>query len=329
MVTIPSNVSYGKVVGQFIEAWGDGVVTPGDPDTYPDAKPASGTIVFTAVPQYVVDGTATPNKVTIFPKPVTCTLDANGYLTDPDGNTGVYLIADDDPDLNPTGWTWSALFKVSGTVFTRNFSVTSGGTIDLADILGNSVPSDGGTAIVVVPSAVIDVVGHTGHVTGAMIAADPALTATFVAASTSGPLAYAENISALTTAAPTGGTTVPGCVITIPATAGDVWIEFGADIGISTAGQGNGGVSIAEWTGGTFPAGPLDWSLHHFSSADPVTANGPTVRGSYHLGPTTTDRVFAVGTQTNEEGSALATYTRNGASTNKTYGRTWIAAYTR
>lgn len=161
------------------------------------------------------------------------------------------------------------------------------------------------------------------------IAQSSELLTTFVAASTSGPLAYAENISALTTAAPTGGTTVPGCVITIPATAGDVWIEFGADIGISTAGQGNGGVSIAEWTGGTFPAGPLDWSLHHFSSADPVTANGPTVRGSYHLGPTTTDRVFAVGTQTNEEGSALATYTRNGASTNKTYGRTWIAAYTR
>lgn len=181
MPTLPSNVNYGQVVGQLLEAWGDGAINPGDADVLPDAKACTGTVRFTAKPTYVVDATATPNPVTIFPKVVTCKLDSNGYLLDPDSNPGVYLVADDDPDLNPTGWTWNASFNLDGIPqFSRDFSVGVGAIVDLATILGNSIPTDGGTGTIVTPSAVIDVIGRTGHVTGAQIAADPALSGTYV-----------------------------------------------------------------------------------------------------------------------------------------------------
>lgn len=180
MPTLPSNVNYGQVVGQLLEAWGDGAINPGDADVLPDAKACTGTVRFTAKPTYIVDATATPNPVTFFPKVVTCKLDSNGYLLDPDGNQGVYLVADDDPDLNPTGWTWNASFNLNGIPqFDRDFSVGVGAVVDLSDILANSIPSSGGTGTIVTPSAVIDVVGRSGHVTGTQIAADPALTGTY------------------------------------------------------------------------------------------------------------------------------------------------------
>lgn len=180
MPTLPSNVNYGQVVGQLLEAWGDGAISPGDADVLPDAKACTGTVRFTATPTYVVDATATPNPVTIFPKTVTCKLDSNGYLLDPDGNQGVYLVADDDPDLNPTGWTWNASFNLDGIPqFSRDFSVGVGMVVDLSNILGSSIPAASGTITVVTPSAVISVVGHVGSITGAMIAADSALIAAF------------------------------------------------------------------------------------------------------------------------------------------------------
>ena len=160
-------------------------------------------------------------------------------------------------------------------------------------------------------------------------AAEAAMAAAIAAAGSAGPLAYAENISGINTTAPTGGTVIPGCCIMIPANSGDVWIEYGADIGVSLGGQGAGGVSIAEWTGGSFPVYPSDWALVHFDTGVAITPNGPTVRGAYHLGPTTTDRVFALGASTTQEGSSLATFTRNGGGTNQTFGHSWIAAYAR
>lgn len=138
---MPTNVSYGRVIGQWLLAVGDSTT----PDT-PDATPAAGTITFTPSVPRVLDTTATPNPVTITPQPVACTLDADGYLTDGQGNPGVWLVATDDPDNNPTGWTYTVRVALTGlSPQTYNIAVAADTTSDMS--LVAPVPSSPGTAI--------------------------------------------------------------------------------------------------------------------------------------------------------------------------------------
>lgn len=155
-------------------------------------------------------------------------------------------------------------------------------------------------------------------------------TAVMAQTNNSGPLAYAENITGYGTIAPTTGTVIPGVCIVIPANPGDIWIEYGAELGIATGGQGEGIISISEWTGGSFPTTVNDWALAHFDTAQASSVYGPSLTGKYRLGPTTIDRTFALGLATTQEGSTLSVYSRNGGITpNTTYGRSWMAAYSR
>lgn len=87
MTTMPAEVVHGKVVGRFLLAVADAT----DPDRLPDARPATGQIVFTpTVPNMK---TAAPDLATVIKTPIRCSINADGYLTDPEDGDGVWLVA--------------------------------------------------------------------------------------------------------------------------------------------------------------------------------------------------------------------------------------------
>lgn len=150
MASLPTNVGYGKVVGRFIKAVGDNLAGDNDVDDKPDAVPMTGTVIFTPAVEWLLNATASPAPVTIVPQQVICTLDANGYLLDPAGQLGVWLVATDDPDNNPTGWTYDVSLNFTN-VPARNFSIVvpEGSVIDLAN--ASPVAGSAGSSIVTGP----------------------------------------------------------------------------------------------------------------------------------------------------------------------------------
>lgn len=115
MANLPSNISYGTVVGQFIASVGDSDDTGFDPD----AVPMSGTITFTPTVSDMKNLGAQPNPVTIIKTAITGILDDEGYLCtdqiDPNTNRpkrGVTLVANDDEDLNPVDWVWKVTYRL-------------------------------------------------------------------------------------------------------------------------------------------------------------------------------------------------------------------------
>jgi len=146
-MALPENVSYGTVKGRFILAYGDTI----DPNLEPDAIPAAGSVFFTASPVLLKNQSALPDPVTILPATVEVPLDEDGYLRTHAGvdGFGIRLIATDDPDNNPIGWTWRVDFRLtdqSGTPVTIpsfSFSLPSDSVIDLTDV--SPVPGANGT----------------------------------------------------------------------------------------------------------------------------------------------------------------------------------------
>lgn len=138
---LPSNVSYGTVKGRFLLAYADGA----DSDVFPDGAPAKGTILFTPSPANIKDVTALVGSVvtpvTILPGTVSCDLDADGYLLGSDGTRGVRLVATDDPDTNPTNWTWQVDYRLTDQegaavrgIPTHDITLPSGTTVDLTEV---------------------------------------------------------------------------------------------------------------------------------------------------------------------------------------------------
>jgi hypothetical protein len=152
-MVLPANVTYGTVKGRFILAYGDTI----DGGLEPDAVPAKGSVFFTASPVLLKNQSAEPDPVTILPAPVEVALDEDGYLRAYEGSTGlgVRLIATDDPDNNPVGWTWRVDFRLTDesgapvAVPSFSFSLPSNEEVDLADL--SPVPSANGTFYVVGP----------------------------------------------------------------------------------------------------------------------------------------------------------------------------------
>jgi hypothetical protein len=111
-ITPPANISYGTVVFQAAGVH----IDDSDVGTTPDFNAATGTVTFTATQTMLRDGSAAPNPITLFPRPVVGVLGADGYLTTPGGGPaypGVSLIATDDPDLEPVDlWAWFVEFNL-------------------------------------------------------------------------------------------------------------------------------------------------------------------------------------------------------------------------
>jgi hypothetical protein len=137
MTTLPSNVSYGTVVGRYLIAYQDGI----DVDVYPDGVPCGGKIFFTPSVTSLRNATSSPTPVTILPRPVTCELDSDGYLNGPDGTPGVRLIATDDEDNEPVDWTWRVDYQLTDSsgmalrgIGSHNISLNGGTTLDLITV---------------------------------------------------------------------------------------------------------------------------------------------------------------------------------------------------
>lgn len=141
-MALPSNVGVCEITGTFIR----GVVDGSDPDRDPDAVPLSGMqFWFTPdlKPPLMKNASA---GVSIFVDPVPAATDENGVLVGPDGEPGVRLIASDDPDLNPTGWTWRVSMSGPGLpTIEQSFIAPTGGHLEFVDII--PVPANPGPQI--------------------------------------------------------------------------------------------------------------------------------------------------------------------------------------
>lgn len=150
---LPSNVSYGTVVGRFLLAYADGV----DVDSNPDGVAAQGTVLFTPSAAYIKNVTGSGANSTIIPATIECSLNADGYIVGPDGNQGVRLIATDDPDNNPVDWTWRVDLRLTSpdgtpvrTAQAFHIEIPGGTTTDLS--VASPVQAANGTFYTVGPT---------------------------------------------------------------------------------------------------------------------------------------------------------------------------------
>ena len=102
---LPTAYEYGRVIGRFLRAVGDGEDGDGeDVDAVPEAVPATGTVTFTPIitSRILIDASVEPSPL-ITHEPITCELDAYGHIAR-NGVRGVWL------------WTgeWTVSFNVSG-----------------------------------------------------------------------------------------------------------------------------------------------------------------------------------------------------------------------
>lgn len=152
-MSLPSTVTYGKVVGQFVAF----VADTDDSDDLPDSMPLSGSITFTPTAPHVKINEANPNPITVLGTPITGTLDREGYLCsgkiDPATDKlrrGVYLVATDNPDLNPYNWNWAVSYNLrlgpNAVSFpAHEIMVTGSSEVDLT--LSSPIPTYGGIAV--------------------------------------------------------------------------------------------------------------------------------------------------------------------------------------
>lgn len=87
-MALPESVRYGYVEGRILLAIAD---RPTDPDRYPDGKPPENATV-TFNPVLPILATSAPTATLVVKAPITCTLDAEGYLVDPTLEIGVWLV---------------------------------------------------------------------------------------------------------------------------------------------------------------------------------------------------------------------------------------------
>jgi hypothetical protein len=177
-MALPANVGSCRVKGRFMRAILDGP----DPDREPDGIPLDDlTIVFTAdlTPAVVRNQTAEP-PVMILIDPITTHTNQDGVLVGDDGVEDILLIASNDPDLDPHGWTWKA--TISGPTFPRvpfSFVAPVDGVIDLSSAV--PVPPSPGSALVAWQNAVTVTLENVVAAQTAQAAADAARDAAVVA----------------------------------------------------------------------------------------------------------------------------------------------------
>jgi hypothetical protein len=145
--------SFGKVTGRLMTV----LVDQADPDTMPEIVPLTGKVTFTLNVPRVVEAGATPAPAVYGTLPLVAVLDADGYLSTPTVGTdtanyqGLWVLANDDDDLNPDETMYSVSYDVRlpgeiGTVIplpTHNIYVPAGETVDLATF----IPPSGAPAI--------------------------------------------------------------------------------------------------------------------------------------------------------------------------------------
>lgn len=283
-MALPSNVSYGTVVGRFLLAYADS----SDLDPYPDGIPAKGSVFFTPSPANLKDTSATPAPVTILPSRVEAVLDADGYLCGYTGDQGIRLVATDDADLNPLNWTWLAEFRLtdendaSVALSSFSFSLPGGTTIDLAAVA--PVPDANGTYYLIGPAGPANTLSVSGTTTGAagssasvaISGTSPAQSLAFTiprgdtgATGATGPTGSAATVNAGTTTTGTAGSSAS--VVNSGTTSAAVF-----DFTIPRGDTGLTGATGA--TGATGPANEL--TVGTVTTGTPTTPAAVTITGT-------------------------------------------------
>lgn len=89
MASLPSDITYGYAIGQWIEAVAD---SPTDADRLPDPKPSVGTVTFTPT-RTLITSIGGAHAIGVTPRRQDCDLDNSGTLRDKAGAEGVWLVA--------------------------------------------------------------------------------------------------------------------------------------------------------------------------------------------------------------------------------------------
>ena len=139
----PSDISYGRIIGQF--AYMDGDME--DKDTTPDMVPAMGTVTITpSVNQVKYNGVEGP-KILV-PRKILGKLDANGYLVGPDGKQGIVVPSTSNSVLNPSGWTYAVSINITdGGTINLDISLEPGEEKDITTAV--PIPASGGTVRII------------------------------------------------------------------------------------------------------------------------------------------------------------------------------------
>lgn len=86
-IAMPVTIAYGKVVGRFIQAVADTV----DVDLLPDVAPLVGNVTFMPATRLIKEISTSPPTMVDRPI-VTASINAEGFLTSPAGDVGVWLV---------------------------------------------------------------------------------------------------------------------------------------------------------------------------------------------------------------------------------------------
>jgi len=151
-MALPSAIGYCKVTGTFTTA---GINSTADGSENVSEPLAGLTVTFTTSlrPSSIVRNTTAGSERVIAIKPIICYTDASGRIIGSDSLVGVSIPASNDPNVSPTGWTYTV--AVVGPDFPKvEFSMIAptGGSVDLSQDV--SVPPSPGEAVVAWQDAV-------------------------------------------------------------------------------------------------------------------------------------------------------------------------------
>lgn len=272
-MTIPSNLSSGRITARY----GLGFVDGPDPDDEPDLIPAAGSVRFTPSIPHLVNLTAKPAPLVVILAEVVGILDSEGYLCTPDptdqskaGTRGIRLFATDDPDSGVTGWTWTAIPRLStpagaplpSAAPTKTFPLLSGTTMDLAAI--TSVPSSTGMGVdnslalvAAAQAAAAEAVEIARRVEARAAIPGPAGKSAYEVAQGQGFTGTQAQWVASLRGAPGDASTVPGPVNTLS---------------IGTVATGAAGTNAAATITGTAPRQTLNLTIPRGADAEPTPA---------------------------------------------------------
>lgn len=163
-MTTPVGLTYGTIsfsVGQLLSS--------GQPLTG-----VTGAITIRPTVHGSILATSSTPPVTLATGPFTFNI-VDGVMVDGQGSASISLIASDCPVLNPTNWTYKALYGVNGVNHgTIYFSLPGGTHVDLTQV--STVPISTGEAVTIGPKGDTGATGPAGPANLVVSPTNPGLT---------------------------------------------------------------------------------------------------------------------------------------------------------
>ena len=172
MSALPANVGVCGIKGKFVASR----LVPGDADGVLDVFAIQGLrVTLTPSPPYLKNKTSAPPQQ-IVAEPMVMETDATGVLRDVTGRDVMWVIATDDPDLDPVNWTYTVSFQGTNASSFRPFSIAApqGQTLDLALITPS--PAALGVSVSVAQAAEAAAAAYASQAAASAASVGPAVT---------------------------------------------------------------------------------------------------------------------------------------------------------